>query len=105
MAIPSSVTTIARMTEPWSLLAPRLIHKAKELPHPPHRVTLSSGEKGERGKFSVLLCHPVAFKPNSNLSSCRGEVGYILLEGDGLIFLSSGGGVYNSHSSYFRIWP
>lgn len=96
MVTPSSVTTIVRMTEPLSLLPLRITHKAKELPHPPHRVTLSSGEKGEikRRVFSVppplLLCHPVAFKPNLNQPVPRkGEAGYILLlEGDGLIFLS-----------------
>lgn len=48
------------MTEPLSLLPLRLMHKAKELPQSPPRVTLSSGEKGESRKQEerVLLCVP-----------------------------------------------
>lgn len=45
------------MTEPLSQQPLRLMRKAKELPHPPHRVTLSSGEKGESQR-RVLLCAP-----------------------------------------------
>lgn len=84
------------MTEPLSQQPLRLMRKAKELPHPPHRVTLSSGEKGESQR-RVLLCaptpasHPVAFKPNPNQPvprSLPGEAGYVLCRGrggDGLI--------------------
>lgn len=48
------------MTEPLSLPPLRFMRKAKEPPRPPHRVTLSSGEKGEsqrKGFFSVP--HPL----------------------------------------------
>lgn len=125
MATPSSTTTIVRMTEPLSLLPLRLTYKAKEIPHPPHRVTLSSGEKEKaRGACSSLCstpcyCHPVAFKPNSYQPISRnGRLAISFVGGGGLVlfsklsfllilrpFLSSGGGGYKSHSLLFRIWP
>lgn len=116
------------MTEPLSQQPLRLMRKAKELPHPPHRVTLSSGEKSESQR-RVLLCapapasHPVAFKPNPNQPvprSLPGEAGYVLLSGgrEGTAsflklsflllsgpLLNSGGGGCNSHSLAFRGWP
>lgn len=81
------------MTEPLSQQPLRLMRKAKELPHPPHRVTLSSGEKGESQR-RVLLCaptpasHPVAFKPNPNQPVPPG----LYLEKLVMSFVRGGGG-------------
>lgn len=104
------------------------MRKAKEPPHPPHRVTLSSGEKGKsrrKGFFSVP--HPLlvtqlplnqiltSLSPGLYLgrlvmSFVRGgqrvvsfpTLPFLLLSGP---FLSSGGGGCNSHSLSFRSWP
>lgn len=113
------------MTEPLSLLPLRLKYKAKEIPHPPHRVTLSSGEK-EKARGACSLCpHPPAsvtqLPLNQILISLSPGMGRLVISfvgGGGLVlfsklsfllilrpFLSSGGGSYNSHSLLFRIWP
>lgn len=103
----------------------RLMHKAKELPSPPHRVTKLWRERRAPEEGSPLCLHPplvtqlpfnqilTSLPPGLYLGSLvtpcfrGGTVSFSKLSFPSLSrpFLSSGCGGYNSHSSHFGIWP